>query len=353
MWVTCLKESLVSDGARLAEYCGAETAASFSDPVLEYQALKSSCGVYDLGWRAKGVVMGADRVRWLNGMVSNNIRDLARDRGVYAFLLNAQGHIQADLYVYNRGEYLVVDTEAGEWPSLQALFDRFIIMDDVEVTGVSEKLTALGVQGPSAEDVLGSIGIQRPDLSPLGLADFTWNDAGITLVRAETWKCHAYEIWASPENIRKLWRALGSAKAIPVGTEALEWFRIAAGIPRFGVDIRERDLPQETGQDRALHFAKGCYVGQEIVERIHARGQVHRLLTKFQIDGAPPQRGTKLMAGGKEVGEITSAAILPEAAGQVTVALGYLRREAFGKELSLAGTSTAVHQWHAPALAGP
>jgi folate-binding protein YgfZ len=352
MWVTSLKESLVSAGARLAEYCGAETAAWFSDPVPEYQALKSSCGIYDLGWRAKGVLTGADRVRWLNGMVTNNIRDLAKDQGVYAFLLNAQGHIQADLYAYNRGDYLLVDTEAGEWPSLQALFDRFIIMDDVEVTNVSEKLTAVGVQGPNSEDVLGSIGIERLELSPLGLADLTWNDAGITLVRAENWKGSAYEIWASAENIRKLWFALLHAKAVPVGTEALELFRISAGIPRFGVDIRERDLPQETGQDRALHFAKGCYIGQEIVERIHARGQVHRVWTKFQIDGAPPPRGTKVIADGKEVGEITSAAILPEASGKLTVALGYLRREASGKELNLAGTGTAVHEWHTPALAG-
>jgi folate-binding protein YgfZ len=350
MWVTSLKESLVASGARLAEYRGAETAAVFSDSASEYRVLQSACGVCDLGWRSKGVLTGADRTRWLNGMVTNNVRDLVQDRGVYTFLLNAQGHIQADLYVYNRGGYLLVDIDAGQWNALQEIFDRFIIMDDVEVTNVSEKLTAISLQGPTSEDVLKSVGIPLPDLPSLSLSDLTWNDAGITLVRSESWKGSAYEVWASPETVQKLWAAFIRAGAVPVGTDALEMFRISAGIPRFGVDIRERDLPQETGQDRALHFSKGCYIGQEIVERIHARGQVHRLLTKFQVEGAVPPPGTKLLAADKEVGEITSAAVLPEAGGQVIVALGYLRREASGKELRLAGSQIAVHEWQATAL---
>ena len=101
-----------------------------------------------------------------------------------------------------------------------------------------------------------------------------------------------------------------------MGTAALELLRIAAGIPRYGVDIRERDLPQETEQDRALNFSKGCYVGQEIVERIRSRGQVRRKFTGFEIDGPLPAAGSKIQVDGKDVGEITSAASLPVAGGE-------------------------------------
>ena len=116
-------------------------------------------------------------------------------------------------------------------------------------------------------------------------------------------------------------------------TTALNFFRIAKGIPQFGVDIRERDLPQETGQMRALNFTKGCYLGQEIVERIRSRGAVHRQFGAFTVEGELPARGMKIQAEGKDVGEVTTSAILPLAGGDRKVALGYLRREAAGKEL--------------------
>ena len=121
--------------------------------------------------------------------------------------------------------------------------------------------------------------------------------------------------------------ALAVAGAAPVGAEALEMWRITAGIPRYGVDIRERDLPQETGQEHALSFTKGCYIGQEIVERIRSRGGVHRGFTGFRFDGQAPPVGAKIEREGREVGEITSVAVLPS--GQA-VGLGYLRREAGG-----------------------
>jgi folate-binding protein YgfZ len=105
------------------------------------------------------------------------------------------------------------------------------------------------------------------------------------------------------------------------------------------VDVRERDLPQETGQDRALNFTKGCYLGQEIVERIRSRGAVHRLFTAFAADGALPEAGTPILADEKETGEVTSSALLPLAGGDRAVALGYLRREARGRDLR-AGTAT-------------
>ena len=156
----------------------------------------------------------------------------------------------------------------------------------------------------------------------------------------------SYEIWLAPENAKQVWEALVNTGAKPVGTTALDLYRVALGIPKYGQDIRERDLPQETEQTGALHFSKGCYIGQEIVERIRSRGNVRRKFTGFLIDGPLPAAGTKIQSAGKDVGEITSSASLPGAAGERAVALGYLRREAAmpDKELQAGNARATVTQ---------
>src|SRR3982750_128857 len=126
---TPLQNSLTAANAKMGEYCGAETARLFTDSKQEYETLLYGCGVYDLGWRSKIVVTGSDRVRWLNGMVTNNVRDLVAGYGNYNFVLNAQGRIQADLYVYNQGDHLLIDTERWQAANLLQIFDKFIIMD--------------------------------------------------------------------------------------------------------------------------------------------------------------------------------------------------------------------------------
>jgi folate-binding protein YgfZ len=333
-------EGLGAAGAgeyQAGEYRGATTAARFGDPQAEFAALRGGCGVYDLGFRAKISLTGRDRVRWLNGMVTNNIRDLAVNRGAYAFLLNPQGHILGDLYAYNQAykssESITVDSDQGQAKKILATFDHYIIMDDVEVTNLSEQVTAVGIAGPKSRDVLAAAGFTVPELQALQMRSVMWQGTECTLVRGEDAEhvsaAHvSYEIWIAPDGVRPLWDTLVGAGAARVGSEALEMQRIVSGIPRYGVDIRERDLPQETEQARALNFQKGCYVGQEIVERIRSRGAVHRKFTGFVADGAGQiAPGTQIVAGEKEVGEITSAASLRLAGGEKTVALGYIRRE--------------------------
>ena len=324
-------------GANPTEHSGVATAPDFGDPRAEFHALLSGCGLYDLSWRAKIAVTGGDRVRWLNGMATNNVRDLAPGHGVYAFLLNAQGRIQADLYVFQRGDSLLVDTERGQQEKVLQLFDHYIIADDVEFADISDKLTALGLTGPESRHVLECTCIAVPDLAHLQFADVAWQQKTITLLRSGEEARESWQIWIAPEFAGELWSALLKAGARPIGTTALNLFRISRGIPQFGEDIRERDLPQETGQTRALNFTKGCYLGQEIVERIRSRGAVHRQFTAFVAEGTLPEPGAKILAGEnteeKEVGEITSGAVLPLPGGDRTVALGYLRREAAGKDL--------------------
>lgn len=314
-----------------SDYRGATTAARFSDPQAELLAMFTGCAVYDLGFRAKVSLTGSDRVRWLNGMVTNNIRDLAPDHGVYAFLLNPQGHILGDMYAYNRGNSLLVDTDRSQLEKILATFDHYIIMDDVELNNLGEKLTAIGVAGPKARSVMQAASIQIPELEPLQLfqlrCDCECGCVECTIVRGDDPQHESYEIWLAPENVKALWDSLLAAGATPAGSEALEMHRILNGIPLYGVDIRERDLPQETEQVRALNFNKGCYVGQEIVERIRSRGSVHRGLNGFVSPTAGIARGAKVFLAEKEVGEITSATTLRQADAAWTVAMGYVRRD--------------------------
>ncbi len=313
-----------------------------SQASAEFRTLITEYGVYNLDNRTKILLTGEDRTRWLNGMVTNNIRDLATGHGLYAFLLNPQGKIQGDLYAFNRGEDIALDVERSQAAKLLDIFDHYIIMDDVNVSEVSGQVTAIGVQGPKARQVLHTAGIEVPDLVPLQWTTLTWHGSQITLVRAEAWKGEAYEIWLSPENSAAVIQALTQAGAALIGASAQRLYRMAAGIPLYGEDIRERDLPQETGQERALHFAKGCYVGQEIVERIRSRGQVHRAFSGFDLT-APCSAGDKVAAEGKDVGEITSTATIALPKGNRIIALGYLRREAFNKPLTVNGVPIERH----------
>jgi folate-binding protein YgfZ len=224
-------------------------------------------------------------------------------------------------------------------------------MDDVEVTNISEQQTALGLSGPKARAILNLAGIEVPNVKPLQMITPSCNcDCGClecTVIRGEDEAQDSYEIWLAPKDAYKTWQALIAAGATPVGSEALEMQRIVAGIPLYGVDIRERDLPQETEQMRALNFNKGCYVGQEIVERIRSRGNVHRKFTGFVMEGAVAiAAGAKIVADEKEVGEITSVAVLRAGSGGRTVAVGYIRREVGvpGHEVTIGMAKATVTQ---------
>lgn len=315
-----------------AEHRGVETAARFSDAGQEFFALLNGCGVYDLGFRTRLSLKGSDRARWMNGMVTNNIRDLAVDHGVYAFLLNPQGRILGDMHVFNRGETLLVETNRTQLEKIAATFEHYIIMDDVEVADISADQTAIGLSGPKSRAILFDVGIQVPELHPLQMVNpqcvCDCGCAECTVIRAEDGPAESYAIWLSAKDLLKTWKTLVAAGATRVGSEALENQRVVAGVPLYGVDIRERDLPQETEQDRALNFNKGCYVGQEIVERIRSRGNVHRKFAGFVLDSAATvNAGDKIFSGDKEVGELTSVATLPTESGERTVGLGYIRRE--------------------------
>lgn len=337
---TAFHQRLGSVDARVGSYNGAETVAAFGDPTSELRQLVSGCAVFDLAWRGKITVKGRDRVRWLNGMITNTIKELPLNRGNYSFVLNPQGRILGDLYAYNRGEYLVLDTDRSQFETILNTLKRFIIMDQVELAEAGKPRSAIGLCGPKAATVLVEAGIDEAvALEALEVREVAEEKGALVLIRGPKQKPGWYEIWDGGEAPEKIWEHLVKAGAQPVGTDALEHWRILHGIPHYGQDIRERDLPQETEQAQALNFIKGCYIGQEIVERIRSRGQVHRKFTGFEFTEALPRPG-KFEENGRLLAEITSVAQV----GTRRVGLGYVRRETAppGTELNLGGTVAKV-----------
>ena len=299
----------------------------------------------DTGWIR---VTGSDAVRWLNGMVTNSIQELKAGEGNYSFALNAQGRIQGDLVCFAEGDgTLWLETERARVTSMMAMFDRFIIMDDVELEDRSAGRAGWALAGPRAGEVLHGLGITA------GLAisrqAAVVNGAAVEVIAGWGPVVARYEIWGAEQDAARIKTALAGAAEKAgggmVGTAAMEWLRMLEGTPRYGVDIRDKELPQETGQTRALHFAKGCYLGQEIVERIRSRGNVHRGFGAFHLEGQLPAPGTAFEAEGKVIGELTSVAAVPMPGGPMQLGLGYVRREAVDRGLALTyagGTAAAV-----------
>ncbi len=307
----------------------------------ELHALAVKAAVFELSTRVQATVTGKDRVRWLHNMVTNNVRELPLNRGNYNFVLNAQGRILGDLYIFNRGDFLLLETDQRQLETLLPTLKRFIIMDKVELSPV-ESQSAIGICGPEAEQILMASGIKAAGLEPLEARDVTADGISAVLIRGPEQTSHCYELWADQNDVATLQERLVGAGAQSVGTEALEVWRVLRGVPKYGQDIRERDLPQETGQTRALHFTKGCYIGQEIVERIRSRGQVHRQFTGFEFN-ALPMPG-KLESEGRTLAEITTAVRVPTPDGEKFLGLGYVRREALtpGSELDFHGVRARI-----------
>jgi folate-binding protein YgfZ len=313
----------------LAAYRGTLTPHEFDARVREIAALTAGTAVHDLGWLKRVAVRGEDRFRWLSGMVTNMVTELGANAGAWNLVLNAQGRIQGDLTVWRDGEELELEIAADQYDRLLGHLNHFIIMDDVELIPLSEEPadeTAMGITGPLADEVLSRLSL--PALAdPMTCTRVEWNGLDLRIARGYGVLAAHYELWVQSAGLAKLLKYLRAAGATPVGCASLEAFRIAEGIPAYGIDIAERDLPQETSQMRALHFSKGCYLGQEIVERIRSRGSVHRHLQALELDGPVPDAGAELTVDGAAAGQITSAAELPLASGSRVFALGMIRAE--------------------------
>lgn len=268
-------------------------------------------------------------MRWLNGMVTNSIQDLGAGEGSYNFFLNAQGRIQGDGSIFAEHDHLLLETDRSQLANLVSLLDRFIIMDEVELSDVTDGMTGILLAGPKVPELLSSLELLPGECGAPGLS-LERRSGDILLIRAYSPLVPRFEIWSDEGRIREISARAKASGATPCTPAALELLRIYEGTPRFGVDIRGRDLPQETGASRALHFAKGCYLGQEIVERIRSRGNVHRTFRAFRLQGDEASRSNTLSVDGKPVGELTSVAYVSSISleGGMQIGLGYVRRDA-------------------------
>ncbi len=283
-------------------------------------------------------VTGSDATRWLNGMVTNAAATLLPGEGNYNFLLNAQGRIQGDCLLFREAHppepaAFLLATDGAQIEAITGHLDRYIIMDDVELSPAFADESDIMLLGPEAPQALARLHLPALDPSHLALAD---TPHGAVLVLASPGALvPRYELRAPAATLAALCTDLQNADIPEVGPEILEGLRLLEGTPRFGTDIRDRELPQETAQAHALHFAKGCYLGQEIVERIHSRGQVHRTFTVFTLEGSLPSLPATLQVNGKPAGELTSAAAVALENGPALLALGYCRREALDTHATL------------------
>ena len=285
-----------------------------------YEALRTNAAVLDLSARGKHRLTGEDRARLLHAMSTQDLNHLGENSGLYAFFLNAQGRILADSSIYNLGESLWLDTEPDIGPKLAAHLDKFIIADDVSIEDGTTTYTSLSIEGPGFVSAVQALQLPLPS-SPLAIKP--WKSGFV--VRQGSCTPDGLRLFVQVEEREALWNSL---HLLPLATaEAAEVVRLESGIPRYGADLSERYLVQETGLLRAVHNNKGCYLGQEIVERVRSRGQVHRHLTHLHIAAdAAPEPGMKILLNNKEAGEITSARFSPALA--CVVAFSYLRSEA-------------------------
>jgi glycine cleavage system T protein len=324
-----LADFYVSQGATLGEYHGAIVPARFTDPIQEHQAVRVAAGLFDFSFRAKFALVGRDSAKFLHRIVSNDIKSLSAGQGIYAALLNPQGQILADLRVYAAQDRLLVDTDADLRAKAIQILSRYIIGDQVQVEPL--ETCALAFEGPQAPGLLEkTLHVDLPLLKEF--EHFATNYAGfpVRVVRVSNAGEEGYEVWVGAKGMMGLWgAACGQAPSygmLPCGTEALESLRIEAGIPRYGSELGEDTLPLEANLMNALSFNKGCYIGQEIVERARSRGQVNWKLAGVVLESAqPPAPGEKLTHDGNEVGEVTSACVSPTL--HKTIALAYVRKE--------------------------
>lgn len=375
-----LHEFHQSLGANFSALNGAEIVSDYGAPAGEYRALHESAGVLDLSFRSRVCLLGADRVRFLHGQVTNDVKKLRVGEGCYAALTTAKGKMQSDLNIFSLQDELLLDFEPGLTPVVTERLEKYIVADDVQVVDVVPHYGLLSVQGPKAEAVVRAVvravelfaEVPQPSLSSLKISDAILGEiylanharlagsAGVSSASSKTVadaSCGqdagaskpGFDLFVPLQSLAavadKLVAAAKSVGGGVCGWNAFEVVRLEAGIPRFGVDMDETHLASECGiESRAISYHKGCYIGQEVLNRIHSVGHVNRELRQLRLGPeaqALPRCGDKLFYDDKEVGAITGAAFSRQQ-GRI-VALGYVHREAnkIGTRLTLRSDSGA------------
>jgi folate-binding protein YgfZ len=354
-----LEEMHRQAGAAMGVWFGCSLPDHFGDWLAEYRQLREGVALLDKNYRAYLEFTGPDRVRYLNAILTNNIKDLRENHGMISLFLNPQGRILAEIETYALPDKLLCYSYTSIRESLIPALDKYIIMDDVTLTDRTADFATLALEGPKAALVTEELtGIQLADLAELETRLITVQAVPCRLGKRSPGGTASAEFLVDRAHAESLWQILLAVARKhgggPAGYTALSALRLELGAPWFSYDFGEKQIPHEAGlQDSHISYTKGCYTGQEIVERVRSRGQVNRVRVtlKYDLDSsrgtgtpacAPPAQGTVLSSEGKEAGYTTRAAFSPLL--NSAMGMAYLRREksAPGSVVELAGGTATV-----------
>jgi folate-binding protein YgfZ len=329
-------------GATLAPFHGVTLPEQFTSFADEYRAAHEAVAIFDTNWHAIVELTGPDRVRYLNAIVSNDVKSLGEGRGTLALLLTPQGHILAELEIYALQNKLLVLSHASVRERTVATLDKFIIMDDVTLSDVTEQFGSFALEGPRAGTVIAeACGLSLEGFSEYAVAEIQIDGVAGHLIRHSHFGLPGAEIIAPRRHLAPLWKNMRASvvtqHGAAIGMRAVNSLRLEAGIPWFPDDFNDTVIPHEAALEAThISFSKGCYTGQEIVERVRSRGQVNRRRVQLKFSVAdPPAPLARLYthdaatgdanAECKEVGIVTSSARSP--AANAAIGMGYVRRE--------------------------
>src|SRR5215831_4616117 len=343
-------------GATIGSWLGCALPDNFGgdqgvDWAAEYRAARESVALIDKNYRAYLRFTGPDRVRYLNAILTNNIKDLADRHGVVSLFLNPQGRIQAEMETYASRDSLWCVTFAMIREALLQALDRYIIMDDVTMTDESGLFGTLALEGPRAAGLVKKLtGVELALLGELEFQEAALDGIACGVTKRSPGGVAGAELVLGRSDLPKLWQMLRAevtnADGRPMGYQALSALRLEQGIPWFGYDFGEKQIPHEAGLENShISYTKGCYTGQEIVERVRSRGQVNRLRVSLLFSGdGVPRPGSPLTADdAKEVGSVTRAARVWDPPR--VIGMGYVRKEAEAPGANLhwsGGTATII-----------
>lgn len=324
-----LAESHRQLGATFDEHDGWLVPLSFGDVLAEYAAVRDGgAGLIDLSSRGRVEVSGAEAVQFLNGLITNDVKTLEDNSWMPAAFPNVQGRLVASVRVVRRGDTFLFDTEAATHANVLKTLERFTLAGDFRVRDVTHETAHVSVQGKDSVRIVGAVlGEAAASVPQRKAVGVSWEDADLTVIRATHTAEDGFDVIVGANEAPRLWEALTEAGARPVGFGALDILRVEAGVPRYGVDMNETNVVLEAALDEAVSYTKGCYIGQEIIARIHWRGHVAKRLAGLILDGdgaTPVLRESKIKTPeGKEIGRITSSVFSPRLKREV--ALGYVK----------------------------
>ncbi len=336
-------------GAKMGTWFGCALPDDFGDWEREYWFAHKSVALIDKNYRSYLNVTGPDRVRYLNAILTNNIKDLAPLHGNVSLLLSPQGRILAELETHALPENLFCVSYALIREQLIQTIEKYIIMDDVTLIDETQRLGTFSLEGPEAAAIVSDLtGADLKSFAELQRRDIRVGEIPCIVIRRSAGTIAGAEILAERQHMEMLWRTfqekVNAAGGGAVGYCALSAIRLEQGIPWFSYDFGEKQIPHEAALEKShISYTKGCYTGQEIVERVRSRGQVNRRRVGLRFTGeAVPSSGEVLTADGKEAGHVTRAAFSPMMSG--AIGMGYVRKEnnELGQELQWQGGTATV-----------